>query len=410
MRRLFGVLFLLAASCFATLVAGEVALRAMGFYAPIWYRPDRVLGWSLRPGAKGLFTYEGRGAVLVSPAGFRDRSHDLEKPAHTYRIALLGDSFAEAMQVDFESTFWWQLENKLDACAPHGTDVEVMNFGVSGYGTAQESLQLENTAIKYQPDLVLLAFTNGNDLPDNSKRLSIDDIRPFYTLKNGQLVLDDSFVRTAEFKKRTEHWLDYYRAASDKLRLVQLLHQAKKGYEAMSERSVQNAAAPLDIPGIEPGTDVRVLAPPRDAAWRDAWAVTEALIGRMNDFSRQHGARFVLTTVSFAAQVHPDEKLRRSLEAELGVPDLFYIEHRMEALGNKDGFPVIPLAYEMQKRAQAEHVYFHGFRNVGLGIGHWNEAGHRAAAEILAPALCRIAFGVPVVQTATQKSGGASLH
>jgi hypothetical protein len=31
----------------------------------------------------------------------------------------------------------------------------VLNFAVGGYGTAQEYVQLETAAIRYQPDLVL---------------------------------------------------------------------------------------------------------------------------------------------------------------------------------------------------------------------------------------------------------------
>src|SRR4051812_27490084 len=174
MKRILAFAFSTVVTVVVCLGVAEVALRATGFSAPIWYQPDAQLGWTLRPNAKGWFTFEGRGFVQVSPAGFRDRTHDLQKPKDTYRVAVLGDSYAEAMQVDFKSTFWWQLQEKLAACAPQGTQVEVMNFGVSGYGTAQEALVLEQTAIRYEPDLVLLAFTNGNDLLNNSRRLEAE--------------------------------------------------------------------------------------------------------------------------------------------------------------------------------------------------------------------------------------------
>src|SRR2546423_6249856 len=108
MKRLLAVLTLTLISAGAALVVGEVALRARGYSSPIFYEPDENLGWRLRPGARGWFQEEGKGFVLVSPAGFRDRSHDLAKPKGTYRVAVLGDSFAEAKQVEFKSTFGWQ--------------------------------------------------------------------------------------------------------------------------------------------------------------------------------------------------------------------------------------------------------------------------------------------------------------
>ncbi|MGE5640956.1 MAG: SGNH/GDSL hydrolase family protein [Clostridia bacterium] len=396
MKRILGFVVGAALTVVICLGVGEVALRAMGFSAPVWYRPDAQLGWSLRPGAKGWFTFEGRGFVQVSPAGFRDRTHDLRKPKNTYRVAVLGDSYAEAMQVDFKSTFWWQLQEKLQACAPKDVQVEVMNFGVSGYGTAQEAIQLERTAIRYEPDLVLLAFTNGNDLLNNSRKLETEKDRPFYTLDaQNNLRLDDSFAQSADFHARSEPWLEYSRIAADRFRIVQMAHQAKKTLAALKAKAGTAQAtekAPRTLPGVEPGTDASVLAPPRDATWQEAWAVTEALITRMNAFSKKHGAGFALTTIPYAAQVNPDRDLRRNLQDALGVSDLFYIERRMAALGQQQGFTVIPLAYEMQKRADSDGVYLHGFRNVALGTGHWNEAGHKMAAELLSQRLCGEAF------------------
>lgn len=394
MKRAAHFVLILALSVAAGIVIGEVALRAIGFYAPVWYKPDPQLGWGLRPGTKGWFTKEGKAYVQVSPAGFRDRTHDVDKPRNTYRIAVMGDSYAEAMQVEFRSTFWWQLQEKLLACAPRGTQVEVMNFGVSGFGTAQEYLMLKNTALRYKPDLVLLAFTNGNDLRNNSWKLESEKDRPFYRVQDGALVLDAAFAQREEYLKRTAPWMEHFREASDKLRIMQAAHQAKNIVAAIRAGGA-HANAPAGngkATGAEPGTDISTFAPPRDAAWQEAWAVTEALVSAMNETTKKAGARFAVTTITHSAQVHPDATVRRNVQDALGVQDLFYIERRLEALGRKQGFGVIPLAPEMQARAEAERVFFHGFRNVGMGVGHWNEEGHRMAADILSRRLCGEAF------------------
>jgi hypothetical protein len=48
----------------------------------------------------------------------------------------------------------------------------------------------------------------------------------------------------------------------------------------------------------------------------------------------------------------------------------------------------LPLAFEMQRLAEASGAYFYGFENTRLGIGHWNVEGHRIAAELIARKLC----------------------
>ena len=51
------------------------------------------------------------------------------------------------------------------------------------------------------------------------------------------------------------------------------------------------------------------------------------------------------------------------------------------------GFDVINLAEPMQKYADQEGVYLHGFPNTGLGTGHWNRRGHELAARLIADGL-----------------------
>jgi hypothetical protein len=42
----------------------------------------------------------------------------------------------------------------------------------------------------------------------------------------------------------------------------------------------------------------------------------------------------------------------------------------------------------MQRRADAERKYLHGFSNTILGFGHWNENGHELAGKLMAQQLC----------------------
>jgi hypothetical protein len=368
-----------------SLGACELLLRLAGYSAPIWYRPDAMLGWAMRPGAHGWFTKEGRAYAQINAEGFRDRTHSVRKPAGTYRIAVLGDSAVEAFQVDLEATFWWKLQDALRSCT--GRKVEALAFGVSGYGTGQQALLLEALAMRYQPDLVLLAFA-PNDLRNNSPRLETERQRPFFTVDGGELRLDDSFRKRGDYIARASRGYEAYRDASDWLRLVQLVQAARHGLDTIRQANAAARSEGAGIAGIEPTTPIALFSPPGDAAWDEAWTLTEKLIVRMKDYAARHDARFVLAPISHSAQVHPDAATRKRLQDALGVPDLFYIERRLEALGRAAGFPVIALAPELQRRAEAEKVYFHGFPNYRVGWGHWNEQGHAAAAAVLAQRLC----------------------
>ncbi|WRH66843.1 MAG: hypothetical protein RSE13_25625 [Planktothrix sp. GU0601_MAG3] len=92
------------------IVLGEVGLRIAG----IEHQPplpadskslaysvsDPERGWSPRPNAKTVWAGEGEvSEVKMNGFGMRDRERTLEKPANSYRIAVLGDSFMEALQV-----------------------------------------------------------------------------------------------------------------------------------------------------------------------------------------------------------------------------------------------------------------------------------------------------------------------
>ena len=371
--------------------ASELVLRLAGFSAPIWFEPHPELGWSMRPGAQGMWTKEGHAYAQVNAAGFRDREHALAKPAGTYRVAVIGDSVVEAFQVDMQAAFWWQLQESLRSCpALRDREVEVLAFGVSGYGTAQQALLLESTAMRYQPDLVLLAFA-GNDLINNSRKLEAENERPFFLPEGDGLRLDASFKAERAFVNRSSPLYEAYRSASDWLRVVQLVQAARHGVQTWRQAGAAHAAptpARKPVAGIEPTTPIEVFAPPRDPALEEAWTITERLVARMHRHSQRHNARFALVMLTHSAQVHPDRAIRKNLEDALGVGDVFYMERRMQALGEREKFPVIPLAPELQKRADAEKVYFHGFDNYRMGWGHWNERGHRAAAEIIGARLC----------------------
>src|SRR5690349_19871961 len=87
------------------LVLCEVGLRVAHIGFPSFVRVDRTTGVAHVAGASGWFTREGQGWVEINRDGLRGPQRTRERPAGTMRIAVLGDSFTEALQVDDDRSF-----------------------------------------------------------------------------------------------------------------------------------------------------------------------------------------------------------------------------------------------------------------------------------------------------------------
>jgi hypothetical protein len=381
----------------------EVFLRVVGYSAPLFYEPDYYRGVVLRPNVAGTYQREGRNYVSINGAGLRDREHALAKPADTIRIALLGDSYCEALQVPLEQTFWWLLQQQLPACDQFkGKQVEIINFGVSGYGTAQELITLRQQVWQYSPDIVILLVTTNNDISDNVRSLKKTDQIPYFYYRRDsdsyyrgdQLVEDDSFRESAQFR-----WRGFNRVGRwfrDNLRLVQL------GYEVQlliktrldERRARQQTSAPATTPAqvakaapSEISVENLVYLEPRDAVWIEAWRITEGLINQIHQEVNKKGAKFVLVVGSNPIQVHPDRAVRDRFKAYVGVDDLFYPNSRLSQMANREQIDFLDLGRPMEKYADETKVFLHGFGKE-IGNGHWNANGHREAAELISQKMC----------------------
>jgi hypothetical protein len=391
-----GKLLLILFGVFIGALMSEIALRVVGYSYPEFYQPDDTLGYVLRPGKEGWYRKEGQAYVRINRAGWRDRDHPQAKPAGTFRVAVIGDSYPEALPVAMEESFWALLEKKLQECSAFGGQrIEIINFGVSGYGTAQELLTLRERVWNYSPDLVMLTVTTNNDISDNVRSLKKTNRVPYFIHQDGRLVLDDSFKRTRTFKWRQTELSRLGRWFEDHSRLVQAIEQAHLRFKIwLASRRARPVAvqAPMAASALLPseeelGVDNVVYREPRDVVWEDAWRVTEELIAMMNSEVRSHGARFLLVTLSNGIQVYPDPGVRQGFLKRIDASDLFYPDQRIRRLGEREGIAVITLAPEMQAYADQNKTFLHGFAG-NMGYGHWNQLGHRVAAELIAKELC----------------------
>ena len=133
--------------------------------------PDWRLRYVLAPHANATITYPASAQrpsfaveYQVNALGMRDKERQLEKPPGTVRIALLGDSITFGLGVPREQTFAALLETALRARFADDS-IEVWNFGVYGYDTAQELALLELAVAPVQPDLAVVVFFINDPVP-----------------------------------------------------------------------------------------------------------------------------------------------------------------------------------------------------------------------------------------------------
>lgn len=390
---------LVVVSVFTALVAFEVALR-LYFYRSLLRPPTQeslvtphpTRGWVLRSGMRSHeYGWDYSVSSTINSKGLRDVEHDQEPAAGVLRVAVLGDSFMQAPDIDLERSFPRVLEHKLAACK-----AEVINFGVIAYNTAQEFLTLKEEALSYKPRVVLLAFYYGNDLRENSERLEELIFGPgTRTFGRPYGRIDNQALYGLRFIMPDQEKVKAYQAEKEAERsfsLRTLLYSSvafERLYSSVRSRTVE-ASAPEYDPNVFPGWPAlerfdesaarkSLTKAQYEKLWSDAWMGTRRILVAVRDLARANGAEFVLFTVPMKMQVDAD--LRRKVEQR--HPNLRFDMDKInrelgrfcrdENLRCLDLLPAFRQAY-----AEGKGPLYHKFDD------HWNPRGHDLAAALVA--------------------------
>jgi hypothetical protein len=206
-RRIRQVAIVLALGLYALLLA-ELCVRVLD---PQPLMPRYVTGtsWGVRGNIPGAHyrhkTPEVDVEYRINSQGLRaDQEYPEQPVAGLCRIGMIGDSYFVGYEVDIQDSVAHQLELALQA---RGIATEVLNFSVSGFGTAEMLRTYEGRMRKFSPDLVLMQW-HATDLDDN--------------VRSGLYVLDGNGLRrgaaeylpSVELQDRLMRW-KLYRLISD---------------------------------------------------------------------------------------------------------------------------------------------------------------------------------------------------
>jgi hypothetical protein len=357
---------LLIVSLLALLLVLEIVLRATHlFNARIsWREPDPLLGWRTTPNSTYWYLKENDHPVTGknNSFGWRDVERTLDKPANTYRIAVLGDSFVEGLEVELDSTFLAIAERRLNA--QFDRTIEVMNFGRIGMTQSEELLVLQNEVVRFSPDMVAVLFWPENDIRDIDKRTAINQLRPFYIVsQSGELMLDTSFTQRREYKLKAI--LSPFKKRSVLLSFL----LERYGYLRWRMREAQIAPSTPIETKLTASLSLQTANP--DPVYTENYRLNKRLIEEMAEFCRQKGIRFLLICAS-AVYKPDDQESKRGIDPTFKA-DFFNIDLRAYADSLHIDFLGLHQPFESHYRTTKR----------SLSWAHWNYEGHRVVADEL---------------------------
>src|ERR1700761_6844953 len=222
-------------------------LRDSSSERSLTYQYDPELGWAPVANSDAVVTNDRTIHAHHNSLGLRDIEFVRDnRPA----MLFIGDSFVWGLDVEADERFTDLLRPRLPA-------YNLVNAGVSGYGTDQEYLMMQRLWPAIEPKVVVLVFCTANDRLDNSTSVRYESYqKPYFaTLPDGSLELRGQPVPKSRQVYVHENWL-------------------------VQHSLVVRVAVYNYIDLVHPAIDVP--------------DPTEKLIGKIRDFVEAHGAKLVV--------------------------------------------------------------------------------------------------------------------
>lgn len=337
-----------------SMVAFEVGLRlfapqtnpyaGISLFVP---DPDPEIGSRLRPGLEArVRSGTGEMEMVINSHGMRGPERPKAKPPGVRRVLVLGDSFT-CGAVPFEEGFPARLEALL------GPGVEVLNAGVPGWATREQSAWFRRDGPGFGPDQVVVAFFVGNDLEENQREKRL-------LVVGGELVSGRGWFR--ELRNRS-HAYRFIKALPERLSCA--LAGESVGLRRYHELERDRLA---------------VCARQGDPFAR-GWEAARTGLAAIRDAAAPR--RVVVLAIPDEVQV--DRRLFDAVCARYGLDpaayDLDLPQARLAAICRELGLELLdPLAEMRERTARGEVLYI-------PDDSHWNGEGNAVAAAQLAEAL-----------------------
>ncbi len=337
------------------LIISEILLRVFFPVTDTLYTGDEIIGFKHIPNWSGINVVpESITKVKFNSEGFRDDEHIIANPDKKYRIVFLGDSYVDALQVDFEKTFHQIVEKRLEEKYPG--KFEVFNFGMPSFSTGQELLTYESYAKKYNPDLIYLFFFM-NDPYDNC---CIDSTKPcFYK--------DNSGIKQRPFQAKNHSKLSFFIAKYFKIPIFlrTVYYQVRKKLDRSNEKKI-------GIIDYE-----KVFLKEYDNQTKDCWDITHYLFKRFEQETNSSNVKFKVFIIPHPASIYDVDKqklLKEDTSYNESFLDFDKPQKEIKKILESERIQYVDLTKALKNPDNRTYLEFDY---------HFNNLGHEVVADVI---------------------------
>ena len=287
---------------------------------------DSKLGWKVRPNANVKHSKQGLWEVGIQTNSFGLRGGTPKaqhKTGNVIRIGIVGASQTFGESVNDDEVYVSLLNKKFN-------DIEVLNFGVRGYGTDQMLLYYENEARNYDLDITILAFA-FNHMPRNIRSFTFY-AKPYFIRNGNRLDLLSTPVPSEFelFDKNIPKFNKYILNNSVLLRIGLKYIRAIRKRQLYKEES-------------------------------DVWNLTKAIVTKFSNIVKKNNSHFILLNIE-----HEYKEL----------------EPALQKLANEHNIDLINLGPTLRNALDS------GIPAQIPNNDHWSAVGHKIVANAIHEHLC----------------------
>lgn len=388
LKRIFVHLALILGGLIVALLLLELLLRLAGAKPQTYLRKfsqyHPVMGWVKTPNAEGEFI---KGTKKIyqkfNSRGLRDIEYDYSKPDSTFRILIIGDSFTEGYDVEFNELFTEILEQQLnDTLSHHALHAEVINAGTGGYSTDQEYLYYLTEGYKYSSDVVIVMMYMTNDVYYNTKAHYGNYPKPLFAIRNDSLItinlplpkpkqqesVKNIFRNMALYPIVTRLIYSYMPSVRDWLASMGLISASTM--EQLTFRKDQTPNTPAFPPSF------KVYNRQDDDEMISAWNITERILRDWRDTCNNQNTHLILFSIPDKFQIYPH--LWEITQKVYHVNDTIWNPDKpdqwLKTIADRYQIPALFLKDYLAEMQIKDYLY---------GGVHWNAKGHRVVADYI---------------------------
>ena len=375
--------------------AGNVSpfFRVLPAVEPQLGGPDHDIGYAYKPDRDVLWNVENKVQVHINTQAIRRDGDVSDKADDGFRIALMGDSFTEALQVEWPVTFAALAERTLQQDV--GDKVDIVNLAMGGSNGLRMLTRFEKEVPEFKPDMGLMLLP---DFKLYNGELRHDSQGPAYGI-NEQGQVERSYGFRNRFSQR-------YADSVPGRAFIYMMHhshlfrsayyQAKEAKSFLSEMREPSPIPNFVFPASKEESQLSVSAQCEQEALRNSW---EFWVVSMTSDNRKIVDQFLKDMRAAGDAVGKDTPmllaLRVPVPADSCRDELIARQKIITAAKdviNRHGIAFVDwdemLVRVMQSEAagNAGLMELQGFGR-HAGSGHLNYRGHRVWAGVLADVL-----------------------